>query len=175
VRLFFAIRFPESIQSELGVIQDGLRDVTLKGNFTRKNNLHLTLVFLGEVEAKRCLELHEILKGINLGPFEIEIDHQGSFEKRDGKIVWLGFKANPDLFALQKQLTRLLRDKEFEFEDSPYKPHVTLVRGSRTKNGQTALQLDFKPIRVPVSRISLMVSERIDGVLRYREIDGIDL
>lgn len=175
MRLFFAIRIPESIQSELVTIQNHFHGSSQKGNFTRKENLHLTLVFLGEVEMERYPDLMEVLNAIDQSPFEIEIDHLGSFEKRDGKILWLGFKANPDLFALHKQLTGLLRLKNFVFEDTPYKPHVTLARGLREKQGQSSHLPDIKLIRASVARVSLMVSERVDGLLQYREIEGINL
>ena len=49
MRTFIAIRFDEAIKEKITEVQDKLRDAAEKGHFTDRDNLHLTLIFLGEV------------------------------------------------------------------------------------------------------------------------------
>ena len=50
MRLFIAINFDDSFKTGLLNIINTLKRNGIKGNFTLSDNLHLTLVFLGEIE-----------------------------------------------------------------------------------------------------------------------------
>lgn len=52
MRLFTAILFDDKVKNELYFIRNRLKDMSVKGTFTNFENFHLTLVFLGEVEAE---------------------------------------------------------------------------------------------------------------------------
>ena len=48
MRLFIAINFDENMLDALTEIQDDLRRCGVKGHYTPRENLHMTLAFLGE-------------------------------------------------------------------------------------------------------------------------------
>jgi 2'-5' RNA ligase len=56
----------------------------------------------------------------------------------------------------------------FKLESRGFEPHVTLAREYLPGNGKT--ELPFEPFYARVDAMSLMVSERVNGRLCYREI-----
>ena len=48
MRLFIAIQFPDRIKKALSYLQQDMRDIGIEGNYTKEENFHLTLVFIGE-------------------------------------------------------------------------------------------------------------------------------
>ena len=63
MRLFIAIRFSEAILEALWYIENQLCQQALSGNFTRKENFHLTLSFLGDVtEVDAILQVMDQVK-----------------------------------------------------------------------------------------------------------------
>ena len=94
-------------------------------------------------------------------------------ERTGGDIYWLGVEKKSELYSLADNLKQGLKDNGFSIDDKPFKPHLTLGR-------EVILNRDPKSLTMPelschVSRISLMKSERIRGVLTYTEIYGKEL
>ena len=126
MRLFFAI-WPD------GAAREALADLGARlvqasgGRATPGENIHLTLAFLGEVEAARVPLLHRIAGEVRAGPFRLALDRVGSF--RRARVAWAGAEAPPrELIALQADLSARLRGKGFELEERDYSPHATLAR-----------------------------------------------
>ena len=167
MRLFVAIRFSPEVLERLRRAQDDLRRQGASGNFTRTENLHLTLAFLGETtgDAGAKAALEEAGSG---GAFELSISGAGRF----GDLWWAGIEPNPRLSALADAVQTALRQRGFMIERRRFQPHITLARQL------TAPRVPV--IRIPktvmtVTRISLMQSERIGGILVYSERYGKDL
>ncbi|MBE6948704.1 MAG: RNA 2',3'-cyclic phosphodiesterase [Ruminococcaceae bacterium] len=175
MRLFIAINFTDENLDILTHAADILRENSSKGNFTRTKNFHLTLAFLGEVPETKVSGvrrvINEAVKGI--APFDFSIGGLGRFKRTGGDIYWLGVERKRELFALADNLKRGLKDNGYTIDDKPFKPHLTLGR-------EMILDCDPKALTMPelnchVSRISLMKSERIRGILTYTEIFGKEL
>nr|VFK59380.1 MAG: 2'-5' RNA ligase [Candidatus Kentron sp. TUN] len=102
-RLFFALWPTESIRKVLAEIA---RDVHCKGLPVPTRNFHITLVFLGPVDANRqgCVErMAEKIEGV---PFNIRLDELGCFPRAG--IVWLGASKTP--LALHSLVSKLNQD-----------------------------------------------------------------
>jgi len=161
LRLFIAIRLSETMRSALEDAQAQLRRVARGGNFTRRENLHLTLVFIGESEDTEALR--RIMEQSVGAPFSMALGGSGHFDD----LYWAGIAPAPPLNALAKRLIRALREAGFDIEEREFTPHITLVR---------QLRCDEKPhLRVPsaemtVTEISLMRSEHVKGKLVYTEL-----
>ena len=69
MRLFIAIRLDRHIRDGLESIQLYLRDNGIKGNFTKIENLHLTLAFIGEYPDPEYVL--DAMRQISFQPFEI--------------------------------------------------------------------------------------------------------
>ncbi len=90
-------------------------------------SLHLTLAFLGEVEAAQAAALVDWVNRLAVPPGEWRLSAWGRFQ-RPG-IVWVGSQA-PDtaLAALHRRLWSQLEELGITGRPSRYVPHVTLLR-----------------------------------------------
>ena len=84
MRLFIAIQFEEKILDALNDFQDDLKEKGVTGNYTRRENLHITLAFIGEYGNPH--DVLEAMEQVGFGPFDIALDGVGSF----GDLFWVG-------------------------------------------------------------------------------------
>jgi RNA 2',3'-cyclic 3'-phosphodiesterase len=176
MRLFIAITLSESIKTELQKAQHSFRLNKQRGNFTSFNNLHLTLVFIGESSLKECEAIEATLEEITSEPFELTLGELGCFNRKDGEIWWVGIKPNESLMKLQKQIRSQFRKNNIPFEDIKYVPHITLVRNYRAIHQDEPLRLSLiEAHHFKVTSFSLMKSERIHEELQYTEVSRFTL
>jgi 2'-5' RNA ligase len=166
MRLFIAINFNETTKQELLALSDELRGASSSGRFSLPENLHLTLVFLGECDGKQTTAAKSILDAIVFEPFDITIDCVGRFKRDGGDIWWAGVRENKILSDLQRTLTAGLCSNGFTCDKRKYSPHITLGREIITR----ANPRQIKPFGETVTNIDLMKSERIGGKLTYTSI-----
>ncbi|HLP98388.1 MAG TPA: RNA 2',3'-cyclic phosphodiesterase [Sideroxyarcus sp.] len=128
LRLFFAL-WPEAKERKaLAAWQPPLQELC-GGRLMLADTLHATLVFLGEVGASR-------LEALCLAAQEVEFRRVGLTLTTarywgHNHIVYAAPDAlPPPLAELVHDLERSLRKHGFWFEERPYKPHVTLLRGA---------------------------------------------
>jgi 2'-5' RNA ligase len=169
MRLFIAINFSNEVKSRLIAAQDMLKKHALSGNFTHRENLHLTLIFLGEIAQGRVAAIKQVIDSINDGAVELHTNGLGRFRRNGGDIWWIGIDGNPSLAIIYQALADSLTASGFEIEDREYAPHLTLARKVLMKNDKN-MPLTTDSFKIMVDKISLMKSERINGVLAYTEI-----
>ncbi|MEH6470852.1 MAG: RNA 2',3'-cyclic phosphodiesterase [Halopseudomonas sp.] len=125
MRLFTSIEPPAAMQQALAQICYGLPRI----RWAPPEQLHLTLVFIGEVQPALLEPIIEQLGKIHFEPFRLECQGLGSF--RSG-VLWLGVEPQPQLLALQQSLLAQLRPLEgLRLESRRYHPHITLGRMHR--------------------------------------------
>lgn len=171
MRLFFAVNFSKSVKEEIGVTVRAVKRLSEGGNFTRTENIHLTLVFLGEVETGLLPALKKTADQIKSEPFTLKTSGIGKFNKGGKSIYWLGVESSKELILLQENLFVRLSEQGFVSGQNKYTPHITLGRQVRAGEREDALIISQKPeITVRMDGVSLMLSESKDGVLTYTEI-----
>ena len=132
------------------------------GRDTHPQDLHLTLFFLGELDAERRACVEEAADGVQGDAFPLVLDRIGSFPR--ARILWCGASQSPrPLLALVGALNAVLRRCGFGPERRPYVPHATLARKARPL---PARDLDH-PISWQVSAFVLAASQE-GGPPRYR-------
>ncbi len=171
MRLFTALCFDEKTKNALFSLSEKSKTFA-EGNFTLRENLHLTLVFIGETERKS--EIESALSEIEFPKFSVDFSKTGTFEKG---IFWVGTSENKELENLQKTVFAKLKNLGFEPEEREFVPHITLARKFRPAENfpfdEIEKNLPGKPALI--NRISLMKSERINGELKYTEIFSKEL
>ena len=177
MRLFIAVNFDEKTKDKIMEIYDRLRKEARKGSFSAKDNLHITSVFIGETEPIRVDTIKAIIDSITEKSFAIRITGLGAFKRSEGDIYWLGIKKYEPLASVSGYLARRLRKMGFDIENRPFKPHLTLGRRVITEKefDKERFRRETDDIEYLVHRISLMVSERVNGKLVYTEIYGKEL
>lgn len=165
MRLFVALLFPEPVKDALLDAASELRSHASYGVFSRRENFHLTLSFLGEVRDPRPVNRAMAAAAAEIEPFDLTLDRTGRFRRSGGDIWWVGLKRSPALTQLHRQLNDALQAQGFPGEDRPFRPHVTLAR--QVTLTDAAFQPQVPGLTIPVRALCLMRSERLQGVLTY--------
>lgn len=170
MRLFTAICFDKDVAAQLADDVFALSRNAESGNFTKTENFHLTLVFIGETANTAAVK--KALDKVETAPFKIHIGGLGKFRRNGGDIYWRAVERCPELLETQRTLASGLKKAGFVIEEGSYKPHLTLGREVIMKSGfdQGKFSDELCVIEVPVKKISLMKSERVNGRLCYTEI-----
>ena len=124
-RLFFAVWPDAAAAAALEKLAREVAEVA-GGKPVRGAKLHLTLAFLGEVDAARMEALADCAR-LRAHAFRLELDQVGAF--RRARVAWAGASAPPPaLLDLQEKLASRLAKAGFTLEEREYTPHVTLAR-----------------------------------------------
>lgn len=171
MRVFFAIEFEEEIKEYLAYHQQVVQNHSIRGNFTRLDNFHLTLKFIGEIEEKDISSLKEAIDILALRHknFCLTTKSLGSFPRGNKQIIWIGLETEPLLENLYMNLEDMLAVIGYERENRPYRPHITLGREILLKNSFTDIQsmMELETKTIKVHKVSLMESTRVKGQLTY--------
>ena len=130
MRLFLAIELPDEVRGHLMVARQRLEAGLPKIAYTRAENLHLTLKFLGEVEQKKLEAITTSLAMIRASAIELRAGGIDCFPGRGPiRIVTAGLEGTVrPLRALVEAIEQGCRFLGFEKEQRAYRPHVTLGR-----------------------------------------------
>ena len=170
MRLFVAVLFEKPIVDALCTAGEELCGQAHSGDFTRWENLHMTMAFLGETEnltgATRALD------AVQAAPFPLLLRGMGRFWNNGDTLYWMGAEKTAGLLAAQGQICRQLRAEGFVLEERAFAPHVTLGRRVRMRDGFDPQHFaeSIPPLYMQVRRISLMRSEHVHGALTYTEL-----
>ena len=125
-RVFFALWPEPDVRASLYRETQYLHRL-LGGKPTHPDTLHLTLVFIGDLDNSRLQRLAEAAERVKGTSFEMTFDRVACW--RHNNIAHLGFIRPPEtLFELVEQLSSNLKAAEISFDVRPYKPHITLIR-----------------------------------------------
>lgn len=175
MRVFIGFSFEDEIKEYLFEQSRSIADKCEKGRFTRLENFHMTLKFIGNVEEE---DIDSIKKAMRLAAdgaksIEIEMDRVSHFEKKKRKILWYGIKKNEYVENLQRRVDEeLSRKLEIKMDDE-YIPHITIGRNIIADEETYKANIYSKKIRI--SRLTLFHSTNIEGILSYVPIFEVDL
>jgi 2'-5' RNA ligase len=124
LRLFTAIEIPEAVRTRLTFLQSGVPGA----RWIARENLHLTLRFIGEVSEPTASDIDETLSAVRAKPFEVALKGIGEFGGREARALWVGVAANSALAHLAAKIESALQRMGLPAETRKYTPHVTLAR-----------------------------------------------
>lgn len=170
MRLFFAINFDDKVKNSIYNVIEELKNTSLQGNFTHRENIHLTVIFIGETGNIESVK--KTLDNISANPFNITLSGLGIFRRDGGDIYWIGVEQNEKLTDIYNQLFKELTHEGFFIEKRDYKPHLTLARKVIIDKSFNKNEFSRKipHMVMEVNKISLMKSETVNGRLTYTEI-----
>lgn len=160
MRIFIAIRFTEAFKASILDAQEGLKEQGIRGNFTRPENLHLTLVFIGETD--RIDDIKTAVASVRFDPFVITTGQLGCFNGRS-RVLWMGIQGKEKMKTLALRLRKALDERGINYNHGPFQPHITLVR----QPTETPLDIEVEDACMTIRDIVIMKSERINGRLVY--------
>ncbi len=124
IRAFLALPLPDAARSALAV-QQYLLPLPRR---EPPENLHLTLVFLGEQPEPVLETAHEGFARIRIAPFPLELRGLGLFGGGKPRLAWAGVAPSEPLARLQAKAERAAREAGCKIETRRFTPHVTLGR-----------------------------------------------
>ena len=166
MRLFIALQLNSEMKKALIDLQDRMQRLGVRGNFTKPENLHLTLAFIGEYPDPE--DVIDVLETIRVQPFQISLEGIGSFRN----LWWAGLSGSDELKNLAKRLRRGLAEAGIRYDRKKFSPHITLVRKPLTRSGTIPEEILQEPLRgkMTVEHISLMRSDRGKHGMIYTEL-----
>ncbi|MFN0317332.1 MAG: RNA 2',3'-cyclic phosphodiesterase [Burkholderiales bacterium] len=138
-RLFFAL-WPDDLCRERMVREGKKLHEIFGGRLTRRESIHMTLVFLGELAADQAKAMHAAGERTRMSGFTLHMAGAGCWAHN--RIAWLAPAVTPEpLTQLVKDLRRSERDAGIVIERRPFTPHVSLVRNAQCRPVETKIPI----------------------------------
>lgn len=163
MRLFIALQLNEACREAISEAIDTMRAQGIRANYVPEDNLHVTLAFLGEVEAGSVPAIEDAICSVPYSPLTLTIGGIGNF----GHLLYVGMEDNPGLRKYVSMLRQALDEHGIDYDRKKFKAHITIARKVESKG---AFHLHVKTAEVTVNGVSLMRSDRVNGGMRYTEI-----
>jgi 2'-5' RNA ligase len=169
-RLFFALMPPEPARARLH--QEAARLLPIvRGRAIPRENIHLTLVFLGAVDAALVPRVGDFASAVRGRRFVLSFDEVGLWP-RSG-ILWAGCGVTPAPIAdLVVSLRAGAGACGLAVDSRAFRPHVTLLRNARRRPPERTLS---PPLEWEVHSFCLMESETHASGARYGVVRAWDL
>lgn len=160
LRLFFALWPGSNLQATLAA---WAKQAAGRGRAMRRENIHLTLAFLGATEAALVPDLIAIASGVRFAPIRLPLDRVGYW--KHNRIIWCGAAEEPDaLTAMVEDLRARLDAAGVRYDRKPFVSHVTLVRNAAGPPAAPA----WIPLVWEVLDFALVSSTRVEGRVTYQ-------
>lgn len=128
MRCFAALDLPSPVRNHLIKVSAPLRD-RYDIRWVAHEQLHLTLLFAGELPEENVEDLLDIVEDIALPPLSLALNGFGTFPPKGmPRVVWTGLAGDEALMGLQQELTERAEPLGVTHEKRGFKPHVTLGR-----------------------------------------------
>jgi len=132
MRAFLGIRLPAGTREAIVSAIERARGLHAPVAWTAPENLHTTLIFLGDILPERVALVERSMRVVanGIGPFSLTAEGGGAFPgTRNPRIFWVGFLEPLELVRqLQQNMGNALSGAGFPREDRPFHPHITVGR-----------------------------------------------
>lgn len=182
-RIFIAINLPEDIKNNLVSWQEKFSELPCR--WTRKDNLHITLFFIGSVNDEEILDILKITKEVagRHTPFSINFKRicYGPPGKIPPRMVWVEGEKSKELGRLQQDLENSFLNVNIgKTELREYAPHLTLgrikewefrkIEPEERPEVETSINLTFE-----INSIEIMESELKRAGPEYYVLESLSL
>jgi RNA 2',3'-cyclic 3'-phosphodiesterase len=123
-RLFTALEIPQSAALSLSLLRGGLPGA----RWIDRENFHITLRFIGDVDHRTADELVNGLDRVQRTQFDLSLVGTGLFGSKKPHSIWAGLQPCAALNALQADIERVCQRIGLPPEPRKFTPHVTLAR-----------------------------------------------
>jgi RNA 2',3'-cyclic 3'-phosphodiesterase len=162
-RLFFAL-WPEDIIRQQ-CVDIGKAILTEHARLVRPANIHVTLLFLGNIDTDKEERFKQVLATVQV-PSTTLCFNKLSFWKKPGILCLTTSNTYPGVETLVGMLSRLGGDLGIQTDERPFKPHVTLA-----KKATKLMPLEFDPINWNSSSFCLVESVNCPKGIEYRIVE----
>ncbi len=121
---------------------DNLKKIDAKLKIVEKDNIHLTIKFLGDTDEEDIDKIESIMKEAvyNIKPFTLSIKGTGVFPNRNYiNVIWIGAERNDILERIARRINNSLN--KYKKDKKPFSPHITIARVKWIKNKEQLLSI----------------------------------
>ena len=131
-RLFVALAIPDDVAQTMTRVQHGVPGA----RWQTREQLHLTLRFIGDVDGVSGLAVRDALATIDAPAFTLSPHGVGEFGGKHPHALWAGVRACEALNHLQRKVETAIQRAGIVADRQKYTPHVTLARLTRPNIGR---------------------------------------
>lgn len=164
MRLFIAVDLSDKMKTALIGTMHELKQQGITGNYVPKQNLHMTLAFIGETKDVETVK--QVMDSLPVEKGRLSFSGYTFF----GDIFVAGIKGNQKIKKYAADLRKALKDNGLPCDMTKFEPHVTLVRKFK---GQRSQNLPVPDADMTITKVSLMKSETQNGKQVYKEIYAV--
>ena len=132
MRLFIAVELSDEIKDMIEEDISRLKRMGGKITWVKRNALHITLKFLGDVVPERVESIERAMDrtASKIEEFDLEIEGYGSFPPSSPRprVLWVGVREPEEITHLQEVLEDELLKEGFQKETRAFHPHITMGR-----------------------------------------------
>jgi 2'-5' RNA ligase len=145
VRLFVAMDIPEEVRAALRALVQRLRPACGAAKWTRIENAHITLKFIGEASLEHLQQIKSALASVGiLAPIRMNFRGAGFFPNpKRPRVFWAGVEGGLELANLAERVSSTLEPLGLAKEKREFSPHITLA--------QCKVPADFQQLQRAIS------------------------
>ena len=185
VRVFVALNLDDALRARIETeLLEPLREMVPGVRWTPRENLHVTLAFLGDRSPQEVRDVEHVLRDVaaDRTAFDVRLSGLGVFPNASKpRVVWLGLEDPSYVRALHRSFERERGRLGVAAEGRAYHPHVTLGRVTGAGDGPTraglarALSTVNFEATVRLTSVDLMQSDLTPAGSRYTRLVAIPL
>ncbi|MFH0870275.1 MAG: RNA 2',3'-cyclic phosphodiesterase [archaeon] len=125
MRIFIAVELPDAVRESIKELKADFKLIRSL-RFVSKENIHITLKFLGEVSDDRMKLVISALKKVKFSPIKLSLGKIGVFpDEKNIRVLWVDAEPAEPLVRLKETIDAAL--PRFK-DDHPFKTHITIAR-----------------------------------------------
>ena len=166
-KLFAGVALDERVRSACAGVSARLQAQNFDAVYEAPEKLHLTMAFLGYVDAGQTPAILDAFQqcAAGIAPFSIDLDKLGAFpNERNPHVIWIGARDQTPFRNAALAVRAALEPLGFEFGKAPV-AHVTIARARA--NGLHLPLLEVEPLRVHVRALTMFESLPDKRTTRY--------
>jgi 2'-5' RNA ligase len=179
-RVFCAVELPDAVRQRVVQHIIRLKETAPKAHasWSRADNIHLTLKFLGDIPQTSVSKLSEAASRTvgGVASFTIRLEQTGVFPPHGSpRVLWIGVNDSEAKFAgLHQRLEAETEKAGFSRESRAFHPHLTLARIRNPEHARTLASAhkatEFEPVEIEVSELVVIRSELSSQGSKYSTI-----
>ena len=155
---FIGIKAPSSLWSHVEVYRDKLSLEQFYKVIPHKEDLHMTLLFIGSFPDERLRLLQEILTSVagRHSSIHLHVNHLSYFGSPKGpRVVYLGMDDSQALIALQRDINDSCKELLGLSDSKKFTPHITIAKKRKFEGGESIVKELFEGVPFQVDGFSL--------------------
>lgn len=174
MRAFIALELPEGFVEDVAAMARVL-SAAVEGRFVPRQNYHVTLAFLGDVDEAQAREAMDAIDEACAEAAAVPMcpDGLGKFGRASDATLWMGLTPDAELTGLADRMREALGARGIGFDDKPFLPHITLARRAKLPKGALP-ELAF-PLPCSAARVTLFKSTLSRDGAQYKPLYEIEL